>query len=98
MSRLIDAILPSFSSNTEVITASTKFSPIAGAGVRVTIGFDLYPKPCVSKLIDATANPRVAVALAPDPVVSPVDAAIVTVGVAVLRYVPALDTIRASTY
>ena len=80
MSRLIDAILPSFSSNTEVITASTKFSPIAGAGVRVTIGFDLYPKPCVSKLIDATANPRVAVAVAPDPVVSPVAAAIDTVG------------------
>ena len=48
--------------------------------------------------MDSTGNPRVAVAVAPDPVVSPVAAVIVTVGVAVLRYVPALDTIRASTF
>ena len=72
MSRVISLILPSFSSNTEVITASTKFSPATGAGERTTVGLFLYPKPCVSKLMDSTGNPRVAVAVAPDPVVSPV--------------------------
>ena len=44
----------------------------------------------MSKLIDATGNPNTACAAAPDPVVSPVAAAIVTVGADV--YVPPSET------
>ena len=74
-------ILPVFSSRTGVTTASVgarEFAPTPP--VTVTTGSALYPKPSVSRVIEATAKPRVDVAVAPDPVVSPVAALIVTVG------------------
>ena len=78
--------LPVVSSNTGVITAA-----VVGSPLRVMVGMFLYPNPSVSKLTDATGNPKIAVAVAPVPVVSPVVAAIVIVGADV--YVPPPETV-----
>ena len=59
---------------------------VVGSPDNVTVGKFLYPKPCVSKLIEAIGNPKTAVAVAPDPVVSLESGVIVTVGADV--YVP----------